>query len=137
MALLQIALTLITPRLPSPATLLFNRPAKGILPKISITLVLFDSDKSDHSALVNKQVHANEDEDTNKNISFVPIESIVVVQCKETGPWACGTTMGHGSDDKNGRSYRIRVTKIENTTTRTKRHIKANQSQKTTSEMTC
>ena len=46
MALLQIRLALIIPRLQSPAALPFNRPTRGILPQFNRQLVLHDNDKS-------------------------------------------------------------------------------------------
>ena len=36
-----------------------------------------------------------------------------------------GTIPGPGSDDHNGRSYKIRMTKIGHTITRTRRHMKS------------
>ena len=52
MALLQVSSTMMGPGLPSPTALLFNRPARGLLPIFSRPPVLFDSDESNNTALV-------------------------------------------------------------------------------------
>ena len=70
MALIWIKLIPISPRLQSLATLLFNRPARGILPKFSILPVLCDNNENNHIVLVNRQPHAYVDVD--KNIPFQP-----------------------------------------------------------------
>ena len=103
-ALLQIHLTLISPRLPSPVTLLFNRPARGLLPKLNRPPISYDNDANSNMALVNKQPHAYVDVDTYADIPFLPTGSTVVVQGKDAEIWTHGTEVGHVSDDHNCRS---------------------------------
>ena len=83
------------------ATLLFNRPARGI---IQSSPILFDSKNSDPTAHVNRQLHANEDLDTHTNIPFQLIGPTVVVQCKDEGQSTHATTVGHIFDDHKSRS---------------------------------
>ena len=94
MALLQMRLTSISPGLPSQATLLFHRAARGILPKCSRPSVLCN-DENKHVALVNRQAHAYVDIDSCKNIPFLHTGSTVVVQHDDGGPWMHGTIVGH------------------------------------------
>ena len=51
LTLLQIRLTPLGPRLPCPATLLFNRPARSLLLKLNRPPVLFDKDEIHYGAL--------------------------------------------------------------------------------------
>ena len=125
MALLQIKLTPISPRLPSLVMLLCNRPARGLLPKFNRLLTLHDNDEHNHMALVNRQSHAYVEVDTPKNIPFLPVGQTVAVQSKDAVIWTFGSGVGHGSDDHISRSYKIRVTKKGCTMKRTKRHMKS------------
>ena len=45
----------VQPKLPSPATLLINRPSRGILPRFSRLSLGCDNDVSNHSTLINRQ----------------------------------------------------------------------------------
>ena len=47
------------------------------------------------------------DRDTHGNILFLSTGSTVAVQHKDGGPWVYGKMVGLGSDDNNGRSYKI------------------------------
>ena len=87
MALLQIRSTPISPRIQRWATLLFNRSARGLLPKLIRTPMLFDNNEKSHTAIVNRQPHINEDVDHCNVIPFLHVQSTVVVQCKVGGPW--------------------------------------------------
>ena len=82
--LLQIRLTLISPRLPSLAMGMFNRPARGLLTKFHRPFMLHDNDENNHLALVKRQPHAYVD--THRNIPFLPLGSNVVMQHEDTGP---------------------------------------------------
>ena len=42
--------------LPSPAALLFHRPARGILPKLSRPLIVFDQDDNHYTGLTKRQL---------------------------------------------------------------------------------
>ena len=128
MAMSLIRSTQIILRLPSPAILLFNRATRSMLPILSRPPILFHNDEGSHAVLTNKCLHANEDKDNHKNISFLPLESTVAVQHKDAGPQTQLTIVGYGSDDQNGRNYEIRVTKMGSINTRTKRHVRPPQS---------
>ena len=52
LALLQGYLTPIDPGLPRPVTLLFNRPIRGIMPKLNRPAILFDHDDDHYAALI-------------------------------------------------------------------------------------
>ena len=57
--LLKIKSILIDQSLPSLLTLLFNRSARGLLPKFIRLTKLFNNDENNHTALIKKQSHAN------------------------------------------------------------------------------
>ena len=52
LALLQICSTCTGPELLNPSTLMFNRPIRGLMPKQSRSLILFDHDHDHYSALI-------------------------------------------------------------------------------------
>ena len=112
-ALLQIRSILISPRLQCLATLLFNRHTRGLLPKISRPPMFFDNDENNHTILINRQLNITEEIDTHKNIPFLSIGPIIVVQCKVRGSLTHGSITGHGSDNNHGKSYKTRVTNME------------------------
>ena len=78
MSLVQIR-SPIRPGLPNPATLMFNRLARGILPKFSRPTILCNNDESNLTVLINRQPQLNENIDTCKNIPSESIESTLVV----------------------------------------------------------
>ena len=53
----------------------------------------------------------NEDTDIHKNIPCIPAGSIVAAQKEDGGLLTYETISGNRTDDHNGRSYKIRVTK--------------------------
>ena len=113
LSLLQIKLT---PGLLSPATLLLNRPSRGILPRFSTPPIVCKNDESNHTAIVNRQPHASKYVDTHKNIC--PIYRINFTStARRWGPWMHGTIVGCGTEDYRGRNYKMRVKKIRCTTT--------------------
>ena len=76
---------------------------------------------------------SNQDIDTQKNflftyshISFLPTESTVAMQQEDNRLLIHESIVGNGSSDNNCRSYRRRMTEMENTITGTERHVKAN-----------
>ena len=79
-ALLQIRSTLLGQGLPSPVTLLFNCPIRGIMPVIDKLLINTNNDAKHHTALVNRQYRNEQDIDTSKNLVSLPVGSTVVVQ---------------------------------------------------------
>ena len=98
MSLLQIRPTLISPRLLNPATLLFNRLSRGIMPRFSRLLIVYDNDEGNNSAPTNRQPQASKDVDTCKYNSFPPTGSTVAVQEKDRGPWTHETIVGNGTE---------------------------------------
>ena len=79
-ALLQICMTPLGQRFPSPATMLFNCTIRGILPVINWPLVGIDNDKEHYKAIVKRQTKENKGRDTPKIYVFIPIGSTVAVQ---------------------------------------------------------
>ena len=68
---LQLQLTLIHPGLPNLATLLFNRPIRGLFQRISMPPIMYDNDKRNHAAL--KQAFpSNSETDIHINMSILP-----------------------------------------------------------------
>ena len=110
MSFLQIRSTVISPRLPSLAELLFNRLMRGILLRFNRQPIMYDNDESNLSVLIERQAYSNEDKDTGKNITLPPIGTTVTVHWEDGGPWTHGTIVGHGSSDHHERSYKMRVT---------------------------
>ena len=78
MALLQIPMTPLGHGLPSPATLMFNRPVWGIMPVIDHKPLVKDCDDDCHAKIVERQQKNNND--TAVTFSCIPIGSSVVVQ---------------------------------------------------------
>ena len=93
--------------------------------------MLFDNDENNHTSLISRQPNVNEDVNTHENIPFLPVGSTVAVQCRDGVSLTHQTIIGHGSDNHQGRSYKIKVTKMEFLITRTNRHIKTTLSQQT------
>ena len=78
MALLQIHTTLLGQGLMSPATLMFNRQAHGIMPVLDHRPIRYDCDDEHDSKLLDRQ-HRN-DNDASPVFASLPIGSAVVVQ---------------------------------------------------------
>ena len=110
-ALLQIRSTPPRQGLPSPATLLFNCPVRGIIPIIDRPQVNTNNDDEIHTALVNRQYRNEQSIDTSRNLVSLPIRSTVVVQQGDGGPWTHGTIEDKGSHNHHYRSYKIHITK--------------------------
>ena len=81
MSLLQIRSMPISPGLPILATLLFNRKAKGILPRLSRSPILCDNDNV--TELINTQPQLNDNRDTHRSIYFIPTGSTAAVQWED------------------------------------------------------
>ena len=92
MASLQIISTLLCPGLPRPITLLLNRAVRDLLPMFSRPSVLFYYVESNHTALIQRQPHANVNIDTDETFPLLATGSSVVVQ-KDEWPWTHGTTV--------------------------------------------
>ena len=54
----------------------------------------------------------------------IPLESTVVVQREDGGPWIHGMIEGKGDQNHHGRSYHICITKSDRLVTQNRQHIK-------------
>ena len=69
--LLEIEMTLLGQGLPSPATMLFNCPIRGIMPVINRPPIGIDNDDKHHKVIIQRQTKNNKDKETSKD--FVPL----------------------------------------------------------------
>ena len=106
MSLLQIRSRHFSQGLLSPDILLVNRPSGGLLLRLSRPSMVCDDDESNHTVLTNRQPFSNKDTDTQRNISFLPTGSTVVVQQEDGGSWMQRMIIGHGSEDQTGDATR-------------------------------
>ena len=72
MALLHIRSTLIGSNLSCVVTILLNRPARGLLQKLSRPPIVFNKYENIHAALIKRKPHTSVDIDTHENIKFLP-----------------------------------------------------------------
>ena len=79
LALLQVRMMLLVQGLPSPATLLFNHPTRGIMPLINIPPISIDNDDEHHKALLERQTKNDKKYDTSRNYTLLPIGPTVGV----------------------------------------------------------
>ena len=84
LAMLQVRTPPLGQGLPSPATLLFNYPVRGIIPVMDRPPI--DIDEEHHKALTNRQYRNDQGNDTFKNLVSLPIGSTVVVQQEDRDP---------------------------------------------------
>ena len=103
---LQIRLTLIGTRLPSPATPLLNRHIGALLPQMNREPFNINADNDYYEVLKVHQDRYLKGSDTHKDLLSFPIGSTVAVQCKDGG-----VIKEANSTDYNGQSYIIRVGK--------------------------
>ena len=92
-ALLQIRVTPLEPRLPIPATLLFNYQIWIVMPIINRLPINSDNHDEHYEALVNRQAKNNIKYDTARNYDLFSIESTVAFQQGQWGtvdPWHSG-----------------------------------------------
>ena len=76
--------------LPSPVTLMFNRPSRGILPRFTRPPIGCDNDQNNNSALRNRQPQTSIDVSTCKNIPFSTYrinQSSTVRRWRMMEPW--------------------------------------------------
>ena len=83
-SLLQIKSTTISTRLLSRATLMFNRPVRSILPRLSRPPLLCDNDESSLTVLMNRQPQLIKNIGTCTDIPFLP--TAVAVHQEDSGP---------------------------------------------------
>ena len=82
------------PGLPSPATLLFNHPTRGIMPIINRISISIDNDDKHHKAIVTRQTKNDKKYYTARNYSILPIGSTVAVYKEDSDRWTHGTIVG-------------------------------------------
>ena len=109
--LLQIHMTQLGPGLPSPGTMLFYCPIRGIMPTINRPLVGRDKHEEHYEVLIKIQTENDKNQDTPRNYVSIPIGSIVVVQHEDGGLWTLGTVEGIGDHNHHERSYNIHITR--------------------------
>ena len=119
-ALLQKRTTPLGQGLPSPATLLFNCPVRGIMPVMDRPPININKDYEHHKALVNRQYRNEQGKDTSKKFVSLPIESTVTVQQADRGH---GPIDDKGDHNHHDRSYKIHITKTEKIITHNRQHI--------------
>ena len=109
--LLQIRSTSIGTGVPSPATLLLNRPIQSQLPQMNREPININNDDAKYEALKAHQDKYVKNSDTHKDLLSFPIMSTVATHCEDGGPWMHGLIKEANSSGHKGRCYIIRVTK--------------------------
>ena len=77
----------LSPELPIPAMLPFNRLVRGLLPRYSRLPTMCSNDESNHGTLRRRQPQSNNETGTHINISLLPKGSTVSIPCKDGGTW--------------------------------------------------
>ena len=85
--------------------------------------MLHDNDESNLFALLERQLKASQDINT-VNVSSLPTGSAVAVQIEDGRPRMHEMIIRYGTDNHNGRGYRVRVNKTGYEITRMKTHVK-------------
>ena len=99
--------------LPSPATLLFNCPIRGIMPVVNRLPIGSNNDEKHHNALINRQGRHDKDDDTSKIFNPFIVGFTVVVQHEDGGLWTHGTIEEKGNHNYHNRSYKICIATTE------------------------
>ena len=107
---------------PSPATMLFNCLARGIMPIINRPPVGIDNYQEHYEAIGKRQM--KDDKATSKSYVCMPIGSTAVVQQEDGGPWTHSTIEGKGN---HVRSYLICITKTGRLVTQNRQNVKPTQ----------
>ena len=110
LALLQTQSTPIYAVLPSPATVLFNRPISGLLPKLTREPINIYYSDAQYEALKLCQDKFFKDSDTHKDSLSFPLGSCSL---KMGGPWTPGVIEAATNSNHRGRSYILGVMKME------------------------
>ena len=123
--LLQIQTTALGQGLPSPATMLFNCPIRGIMPVINRPPFSTNNDDDHHKVLIDRQNRNDKGKDASRNFVSLSIESTASGPMRGQGTVDDGTTEGKGDHNHHNTSYKICITKTENIVTHNKQHIKS------------
>ena len=110
-ALLQTQMTPLEQILPSPATILFNHPIRGIMPIISRLPVGVNNDDEHYEELENRQTKDDKNQGTPSKYVSIPMGCTVVVQHENGGPWTQDIVEGKGDHNHHERCYNIHITK--------------------------
>ena len=95
----------------SPAMLLFNRPIRGILPKMNRGPININNDGTQYKALKSCQdKYVNGNDICKDSLSF-PIGSTVSLQCEDGEPWMNGVIEEPNNSDHRWRSSIIKSDK--------------------------
>ena len=81
---------------PSPATILFNRLIRGLLPKTNRIPIIYDYDVEHFEVLKWADTH-----NTGKDFTMILLGPVVVVYGKDDSPGTNGTVLEHGSKEHN------------------------------------
>ena len=108
MALLQIHAMPLGLGLPSPATWLFNRQVRGIMPVMDCKLIKCDCDDEHQNRLVKRQKKNSNDNAT--ILSHIPLGSTVVVQREDDRLWTHRMVVNTGDHNHHDRSYIVQLT---------------------------
>ena len=100
-ALLQIRSTPLGQGLPSPATLLFNHPIKGIMPILNRPPVHTNNNDDHYETLVERQAKADKYYDTLRNYNSIQMGSTVVIQREDGRLQNYGTKIEKGDQKHN------------------------------------
>ena len=104
---LQIRSIIIGTGLASPATLLIQRPIRGLWSQINREPININSNDVQYEAHKSSKDKYVKDIDSGKDPLSFPIWSTVAMQCEDGGPWAHGVIKEANNSDHKGRSYII------------------------------
>ena len=91
----------IGPGIPSPTTILFNRPILDLLPRVHRLPITCYYCEDHYNALKLRQCKLIKKNDTIKEHTITPTESTVTVQREDSGPWMHKTIIEHGDEEQN------------------------------------
>ena len=106
----SIHTTLLGQGLPSPATLMFNRPVHGIMPVADCKPIRQDWDDKNHHKQVERQQKNNNN--ASPVFAFIPIGSTVAIQQEDGRLWTHGMILGTGNHNPHDRSYTVQLTSM-------------------------
>ena len=98
-------------------------PIRGLRPLMNGEPISINNDDAQYEAIKTHQHKYVKDSDTHKELLSFPIGSTVAMQHEYGGPWTHRIIKEANNSEHNGRSYIIRVIKIEKFITQNTRHI--------------
>ena len=122
LALLKIPSLLGLLGLPSGATVLFNRPSKGLMPRLNRTSI--NGNEDHYNTLRMCQYKYIRNNDTLKEPFLIPTGSTAAVHCKYYAPWIPGMVLENAEPNHNPCSYRVRVIKTGHIFTSNLKHVR-------------